>query len=212
MHVCLSDILRRRLVTVDDSSACVIDCLFDECAWKMRYLVIDTGNWLPGRQLLISPVCVHAEAWCADSMIINLTSEQMEHSPDVDSAKPVSRKCEERIAEHYGWPMYWLGDVGAGVPVTHIPGPERSLAAEDIERQTSLRSFMEVQGYDVHDGNGRMGSAADFIVDTAGARLVHLVVNTGNWIRDRKVKVACENIEAIDWAETAIRTITPGPQ
>lgn len=32
--------------------------LFDDVSWIIRYLVVDTGSWLPGRRVLISPISV----------------------------------------------------------------------------------------------------------------------------------------------------------
>jgi PRC-barrel domain len=37
-----------RLGTVDDF-------LFDDASWMVRWLVVDTGNWLPGRKVLLPP-------------------------------------------------------------------------------------------------------------------------------------------------------------
>ena len=31
---------------------------FDDAQWTVRHLVIDTGKWLPGRRVLISPAAV----------------------------------------------------------------------------------------------------------------------------------------------------------
>ena len=34
----------------------VKDFYFDDQNWAVRYVVADTGSWLPGRQVLISPM------------------------------------------------------------------------------------------------------------------------------------------------------------
>ena len=34
------------------------DFYFDDEAWTIRYLVADTGNWLLGRKVLISPIAL----------------------------------------------------------------------------------------------------------------------------------------------------------
>jgi hypothetical protein len=33
----------------------VQDFFFDDRNWTVRYVIADTGSWLPGRQVLISP-------------------------------------------------------------------------------------------------------------------------------------------------------------
>ena len=36
----------------------VEDFYFDDAAWVIRYLVVDTGTWLSGRKVLISPIAM----------------------------------------------------------------------------------------------------------------------------------------------------------
>ena len=33
----------------------VSDFLFDDASWQVRWLVVDTGNWLSGRKVLLPP-------------------------------------------------------------------------------------------------------------------------------------------------------------
>ena len=89
---------------------------FDDLHWTIRYLVANTGNWLTGRQVLISPyalIAIFGEKQCID---INLTKKQIENSPPLNSDKPVSRQFEENYYGYYGWPMYW-GGPSVGVPI-----------------------------------------------------------------------------------------------
>jgi hypothetical protein len=84
---------------------------FDDRHWTIRYLVADTGNWLPGRQVLISPYALVAIHKDIDTLgiEIDLTKKQIEDSPSLDSHMPVSRQFEENYHGYYGWPMYWSG-------------------------------------------------------------------------------------------------------
>jgi len=47
----------------DGSIGHVEDCLVDEKGWRMRYLVIDTGRWLPGRKVIVAPNWIRAVSW-----------------------------------------------------------------------------------------------------------------------------------------------------
>ena len=40
----------------------VDDCAFEDENWAIRYLVIDTGKWIPGRRVLISPAAFKDKA------------------------------------------------------------------------------------------------------------------------------------------------------
>ena len=72
----------------------VDDFYFDDEDWGIRYLVVDTGSWLSGRKVLISPIAVGHAGWMARRLPVALTRAQVEHSPDIDTRKPVSRQHE----------------------------------------------------------------------------------------------------------------------
>ena len=46
------------VVAVDGRVGAVKDFLFDDQSWKLRWMVVDTGHWLPGRQVLIHPSAI----------------------------------------------------------------------------------------------------------------------------------------------------------
>jgi len=52
--------------------------------WTIRYLVADTGDWLPGRQVLISPHALGSVMGQEQSIAVDLTKKQIEDSPSVD--------------------------------------------------------------------------------------------------------------------------------
>ena len=81
----------------------VRDFYFDDKNWTVRYLVADTGHWLTGRLVLISPHAfghLHPEG---KVLLVNLTRKQIEDSPSIDEHKPVSRQHEEEYHRHYGY-------------------------------------------------------------------------------------------------------------
>ena len=82
---------------------------FDDRHWAIRYLVADTGNWLTGRQVLISPYALVAVNKEEQNITIDLTKKQIEDSPSLNSDKPVSRQFEQAYYGYYGYPMYWGG-------------------------------------------------------------------------------------------------------
>ena len=45
------------IVATDCRIGAVNDFYFDDERWAIRYAVVDTGHWLPGRRVLISPLC-----------------------------------------------------------------------------------------------------------------------------------------------------------
>lgn len=189
----------------------VEDFLFDDATWTIRYFVVDTGPWLFGREVLISPQAVGQMQPDDDALPVNLTKEQVENSPDVDLDEPVSQQMEEAMQAHYGWQNYWMSlPLGArvGAPMTPPPGA----AAEEVEEedlQTSgdphLRSVDEVVGYDIAAPGGGVGQVDDFIVDDQNWTIRYMVITTSNWLGGREVLVAPEWIESFDWDSSKVK-------
>ena len=90
---------------------------FDDRHWSIRYLVVDTGNWLTGQQVLISPYALVAVNPDHQNIVAHLTKKQIEASPTVATDKPVSRQREEELHSYYGWSPYWSMGPYAGVGI-----------------------------------------------------------------------------------------------
>ena len=88
--------------TDDETIGKVKEFYFDDRHWTVRYLVADTGNWLTGRQVLISPYALVAVNSDHQNIVVDLTKKQIEDSPSLDSDKPVSHQFEQAYYGHYG--------------------------------------------------------------------------------------------------------------
>ena len=98
-----------KLQSLDGEIGKVKEFYFDDRFWAVRYLVADTGGWLTGRQVLISPYALISASKEEQHITVDLTKKQIEDSPSLDSDKPVSRQFEEAYYGYYGWPNYWAG-------------------------------------------------------------------------------------------------------
>jgi len=94
-----------RLGASDGEIGRVNDLYFDDQNWAVRYLVADTGSWMPGRLVLISPRAFGNLHQGGKVLLVNLTRQQIENSPSIESHKPVSRQYEEEYHRYYGWPF-----------------------------------------------------------------------------------------------------------
>ncbi len=83
------------------------DFYFDDAEWIVRYVVVDTGHWLPGRRVLLSPEALAKPQWPQRRIPTDLTKSQIESSPPIDEHRPVSRQHEADLRDHYGWQPYW---------------------------------------------------------------------------------------------------------
>ena len=114
-----------RIGASDGDIGHVKDFYFNDLTWAVRYVVADTGNWLPGRQVLLSPHAFGGIYPAGKAMLVRLTRKQIEDSPAIDTHKPVSRQYEEEYHRYYGWPYYWEGDGlwggTRGFPILELP-------------------------------------------------------------------------------------------
>lgn len=192
---------------VDGDIGTIVDFYFDDDAWTIRYVVVDTGRWLPGRQVLIPLWALHSPDWDQARVPVALTREQVKNSPDVDVHRPISRQAEIASLRYYGYPYYWGGAAlwgvvpapGLGAAVPPAPTPE-SMPAEDPS-DTHLRSWEEVSGYHIRATDGEIGHIDDFIVDAESWRIEGLLVDTSNGIGGRHVVVSPASVERVSWAE-----------
>ncbi len=184
---------------------------FDDESWTVRYLVVDTGHWLPGRRVLISPIAIERPDWGARKLHLNLTREQVKNSPDVDEHRPLSRRWEARYHAYYEWPAYWAGaalwGVAAYPSLLAEQEPEPEPAPEEVSNEDShLQSTSDVTGYQIHATDGDIGHVADFILDDESWAIRYLMVDTGAWWPGKKVLLAPAWIESVKWADAKVYT------
>jgi sporulation protein YlmC with PRC-barrel domain len=189
-----------RLDSLDGEIGKVKDFYFDDQLWNIRYLIADTNEWLPGRQVLLSPHAVSKVNNATELITVDLTKKQIEYSPSLADHKPVSRQFEADYYCHYGWPQYWTGGLSS-----ESSYPESSHKSEDgmPANQTvkgadrHLRSTHEVSRYSIHAIDGGIGHVEDFIIDDDTWKIRYLVVNTNNWWAGKKVLISPQWIERI---------------
>src|SRR5688572_24303801 len=158
----ITSLYGNKLGATDADIGHVRDFYFDDRQWHVRYVVADTGTWLPRRQVLLSPHAFGRLEQQEQTLLINLSRQQIEDSPPIDSHRPVSRQYEAEYFRYYGWPVYWVGDGfgGLGGYPGIIPVPAES--ESDEYKQTKpddphLRSTRAVTGYQVHAFDGTVG-------------------------------------------------------
>lgn len=197
-----------RIEATDGDVGKVRDCLFDDRAWVVRYLTVETGSWLESRQVLISPYGVDEADDALKSLAVRVTQEQVRNSPDIDTHKPVSRQHEEAYAKYYGYPFYWGGDglwgesmylpelLPTQLQVTGLNPPE--------DDDPHLRSCQAVQNYNVQALDGDVGSVDDFLIEKDTWAIRYLVVNTGHWWSGHQVLIPPQWATSVSWADSKV--------
>lgn len=92
------------MIATDGEIGSVCNFFFDDQSWTIRYVVVDVRSWLRRRDVLIAVTALEQPDWTQKTFRVQLRKEQVRHSPDVDSKKPVSRQQEIAMNDYYGWP------------------------------------------------------------------------------------------------------------
>ena len=195
-----------KLHSLNGEIGSVKEFYFDDQHWAIRYLVADTGNWLQGRQVLISPYALGAVSKEDQNIAIALSKEQIEASPSLESDKPVLRQFEESYYGYYGWPTYWSGSNMWGLYPILVREPEKWIEPVQTEKawDPHLRSTHDVSGHHVQATDGEIGHVEDFIIDDETWAIRYLVIATRNWWPGKKVLVSPHWIERVSWTESKV--------
>ena len=86
----------------DGALGAVHDILFDDASWRARWLVVDTGNWLPGRKVLIPLAALEKPDSVLQSFPVKLSKQQVKDSPDINTDMSVSQQMETNVYRYYG--------------------------------------------------------------------------------------------------------------
>ncbi len=210
----------------------VNDFLFDDATWLVRWLVIDTGNWLPGRKILLPPSALAHVNHMGHQFAVRLTKQQIKECPEIEADRPVSRQMETGIYDYYGWGPYWgsgsyQGFVGmgggylAGTAPPSLEVMQREKAIDDAQRSKddpALRSANEVTGYQILASDGEIGHVEDFLIEDEDWSIHYMVVDTTNWWPDKKVIISPLSVRKIEWSDRQVslgtnrQTVKDSPQ
>lgn len=194
---------------------------FDDTTWTIRYLIVETGSWLFGRKVLLSPEALLTPNWEEHYFPVCLTKEQIKNSPEIDTEKPVSRQHEIELYDYYPWGEYYWGGglstigMGMSYPVAlnrvEEKGEEEGEATKQSKKDSKttsddphLRSTDEVTGYTIKATDGTIGEVEDFMINDQTWRIDFLEVDTGNWIPGKMVLIAPTWIKKIDWKTSSV--------
>jgi len=223
MNFLLDDLIGYKIEAEDGNIGSVHDVLFDDEAWVVRYIVVDTGGWLLGRKVLVAPEAVFEPDEAKKALQVKLTKQQVKDSPEVPVDPPLSREEEAQYRDFYKWPDYWgtteafdrnamvsiapeavaLGTVAPGVPdVPPIP---------EADNDPMLRSARTMRGYKIHSGSeDAIGEIADFIVDGQSWSVPFMVAKLDGKDTPDRVLIPARSVVKSGWKDKAIDVEYPG--
>jgi hypothetical protein len=180
-----------------------------------------TEPWLSSRKVLVSPTAVQGLDPTAERVETTLTCRQVEESPAIDTAKPVSRQHDTALSAHYGFSPCWTGPyrwdrmptrTPCSRPACRLPTlpPYENRVGEEMaarERQSQdphLRSAAAVTGYGIRATDGELGHVEDFLVDEQDWAIRYLVVDPRSCGPGRHVVIATDWIRSVSWDDSVV--------
>ncbi len=207
-----------RIHATDGDIGHLEDFYFDDDHWTVRYVVVKTGPWLFGREVLLAPPSFTEVDWARRELKASLSRGQIRDAPGRDLARPISRAFESRLHRHYGVAPYWqaggawtggLGPTGPGASYG-MPqaGPivlEEQLDSGDGPVDYHLRSSDELVGYRIETLDGELGHLDDFLLDDAAWKIPYLVVDARRRLRSSKILLATGWVEGTGFPVRRVR-------
>jgi hypothetical protein len=84
----------------------VDDFIVDDEPWIIRYIVVDTRNFWPGKKILVAPPWIAKVDWQNSNLYVNLSRETIKSAPPFDPDK-LDRAYETELYAHYGQENWW---------------------------------------------------------------------------------------------------------
>lgn len=205
----IKELYGSKLAALDGDVGHAKDFYFDDHSWVIRYLVADTGSWLTGRLVLLTPHSFAKWDLYEKTLRIKLRRKQIEDSPSNEAHVPVSRQFEEDYYQSFGWPAYWEGGQMWGLSAyPHVASPiPRDVAARKAlvpRADRHLQSARTVTGYAIEASDGTIGRLSGFLVDDRSWAIRDLVVETGHWYAGKEILISPGKVTRIGYVESKV--------
>ena len=107
------DVAGHNIKATDGEIGHVEDFIIDDETWAIRYLIVDTRNWWPGKKVLLSPHWIERVSWNESKVVVNLTREAIKQSPEYSDKSLPTREYETGLHRHYNHDGYWVDEAVA---------------------------------------------------------------------------------------------------
>ena len=195
----IRDLERYTLLAVDGELGGVKAFYFDVETWIVRYLRVKIADRSMEKHVLISPIAIGEMNEDEKTIHIELACEQIQNSPPIDPARPLSRQDEIDYYRYYNWTPYWELSPSSGSLRSRIRLVDPSESAIPGAEQTALHSTGELKGYMVRALDGEIGHIDDFILDTQYWMIRYLQIDTADWWPGKCILINPAWIEDLRW-------------
>ncbi len=194
-----------KLKCIDGEIGHAKDFYFDTRHWTVRYLSMETGGWLSGRKVMVSPYALDSIVHSEQYLSCTLTKEQIENGPSLNYDQLVSPQFETDYHGYFGWPLYWDGPHSWGkYPYVRCDHDQWSDYTDSKAWTPHLQNTRDVSGHQLHVTDGKSGHIDDFIINVKTWMIRYLIVSLRDWWSENKVLISPRWVDRISNGESKI--------
>jgi hypothetical protein len=101
------DVMGYKIEARDGTIGLVTDFIMDDSDWRIRYMIVDTSEWLPGKKVPIAMDWLELIVPKEKTVRVDLLRDQIAKAPPYDPKTLPSRAYEKSLYEYYEKPVYW---------------------------------------------------------------------------------------------------------
>ncbi|RDW19854.1 PRC-barrel domain-containing protein [Oceanobacillus chungangensis] len=208
-----SKLMTYNIEATDGELGKIKELYFDDNKWQIRYAVVDTRKWLPGRKVLLSPASFVMVNELSENVEIEYDKEKVRNSPSLNEDSILTRDAENSLIDYYGWGRYWTGGVlgsAENSPLAIFKDPRSAEEIEAYDKNQQQMNTLDLQNLDqtidlkVHGSDGKIGEIVDLIYDDEYWKIQYLVVRSTHFIEPKYHVYSVEDINSIEWLEQSI--------
>ncbi len=197
----MSELIGYTVSCNDGAIGKLFDFFFDDEFGELRYLVVDVGDWLPGRKIFLYINELSTPDWNSKSFPGYFTKQEVENCPHLDSQYQLTRNDEKELFRHFKWNPYW-NDSKDESSSTVESMQHSNLAADSLSSNNefgTLRSFRQAMECGIEAEDGILGHLSDMILNDENWQIVFLVADAKNVNPGKNIILAWQWLKYFDW-------------
>jgi sporulation protein YlmC with PRC-barrel domain len=200
----IEEILGYKIQAEDGTLGRIKDIYFDDTSWAIRYVVVDTGTWMAGRQIVLAPEVLGEPDPNRREMPITLARRRIEGSPPIVQEQGLTPRQQQLLAEYYDWslPAAKRSVGSAAMGAGDGPKAARMLLQNQQSEQLDphLKSLRGMIGYHIRARGVDVGHIEDVLVQTDSWLLRYLVIDARNLVPGKKMLVSPAWVRRVEWS------------
>lgn len=79
----------------------VEDFIINDSNWKIDFIEVDTGNWFPGKKVVLPPSLIQTIKWETSEVVVNASVDQVKNSPEYERDKAMDDAYASLVESYY---------------------------------------------------------------------------------------------------------------